>query len=104
MTEGAKKQSSQAHQIATAAEEMSQTINDIARNASAASETSAEATEMAKRGKDIAQEAVETVNRVHISTVGLAEMIDKLNSKASDIGAIVTVIKEIADQTNLTRP
>ena len=101
MTEGAKKQSSQAHQIATAAEEMSQTINDIAKNASAASETSAEATEMAKRGKDIAQEAVETVNRVHISTVGLAEMIDKLNSKASDIGAIVTVIKEIADQTNL---
>ena len=101
MTEGAKKQASQAHQIAAAAEEMSQTITDIAKNASAASETSAEAADMATRGKDMAQVAVETVNRVHISTVGLAEMIDKLNSKASDIGDIVNVIKEIADQTNL---
>ena len=101
MTEGAKKQSSQAHQIATAAEEMSQTINDIAKNASAASATSTEATNMAARGKDIAQEAVETVNRVRIATVGLSEMIDKLNNKASSIGEIVTVIKEIADQTNL---
>ena len=101
MTEGAKKQASQAHQIAAAAEEMSQTINDIAKNASTASETSAEATDMAARGKDMALAAVETVNRVHISTVGLAEMIDKLNSKASDIGDIVNVIKEIADQTNL---
>jgi methyl-accepting chemotaxis protein len=101
MTQGSKNQSSQSHQIATAAEEMSQTINDIARNASSASETSTEATEMAKRGRTVAEDAVETVNRVHVSTVGLAEMIDKLNKKASDIGQIVTVIKEIADQTNL---
>jgi methyl-accepting chemotaxis protein len=101
MTEGAKKQSSQAHQIAASAEEMSQTINDIAKNASSASEISAEAADMANRGKEIAVEAVQTVNRVHVSTVGLAEMIDKLNSKASDIGDIVNVIKEIADQTNL---
>jgi methyl-accepting chemotaxis protein len=101
MTEGAKKQSSQAHQIAASAEEMSQTINDIAKNASSASETSSEAADMANRGKDIAGEAVQTVNRVHVSTIGLAEMIDKLNNKTSDIGDIVNVIKEIADQTNL---
>jgi methyl-accepting chemotaxis protein len=101
MTKGAKKQSSQAHQIAASAEEMSQTINDIAKNSSSASETSAEAADMANRGREIAGEAVQTVNRVHVSTVGLAEMIDKLNNKASDIGDIVNVIKEIADQTNL---
>ncbi len=101
MTAGAKKQASQAQQIATAAEEMSQTINDIARNASEASETSAEAMNMANSGKQTADEAVATVNRVHVSTAGLAEMIDRLNTKAADIGNIVTVIKEIADQTNL---
>jgi len=101
MTAGARRQSEQSHQIAASAEEMSQTINDIAKNASSASDTSREAAEMATRGKAIAEEAVETVNRVHVSTVGLSEMIDKLNKKASDIGEIVTVIKEIADQTNL---
>lgn len=101
MTGGARKQASQANQIAAAAEEMSQTITDIAKNASSASEISAEAMEMANSGRQIAQGAVETVNSVHISTVGLAEMIGRLNSKAADIGNIVTVIKEIADQTNL---
>jgi len=93
MTTGAKKQASQANQIAAAAEEMSQTINDIAKNASSASEISANAMDMANTGKEIAQGAVATVNSVHISTVGLAEMIGKLNTKSADIGNIVTVIR-----------
>ncbi|HMK60141.1 MAG TPA: methyl-accepting chemotaxis protein [Dissulfurispiraceae bacterium] len=101
MTSGARKQSAQANQIAAAAEEMSQTITEIAKNASSASEISATAMSMANKGRDIALGAVETVNGVHVSTVGLAELIDKLNSKSADIGNIVTVIKEIADQTNL---
>jgi len=100
-TEGAQNQSSQASQIATAAEEMSQTITDIARNASVASETSANAMEVAEGGKEIADNAVETVNRVYTSTVELSTMVEKLNNRASEIGDIVTVIKDIADQTNL---
>jgi methyl-accepting chemotaxis protein len=99
--EGAKNQSAQAHQIATAAEEMSQTITDIARNASVASETSSEAMDTAAKGKEVADGAVETVNRVYTSTVELSTMVDKLNNRASEIGDIVTVIKDIADQTNL---
>ena len=101
MTAGAQQQSSQAHQISASAEEMSQTINDIARNATAASETSAGAMEMAAKGKETAQEAVEVVNRVLLSTTGLAEIVTNLNTKSADIGDIVTVIKDIADQTNL---
>ncbi len=100
-TEGAKNQSMQASQIATAAEEMSQTITDIARNASVASETSAEAMETANKGKNVADGAVNTVNGVYTSTVELASMVDKLNNRVGEIGDIVTVIKDIADQTNL---
>jgi methyl-accepting chemotaxis protein len=100
-TEGAQNQSGQAAQIATAAEEMSQTITDIARNASVASETSAEAMDTASKGKDVADGAVETVGRVYSSTVELATMVEKLNNRAGEIGDIVTVIKDIADQTNL---
>ncbi len=99
--EGAVTQSNQASQIAAAAEEMSQTITDIAKNASIASETSAEAMDVANTGKDVADNAVKTVNRVYTSTVELATMVEKLNNRASEIGDIVTVIKDIADQTNL---
>jgi methyl-accepting chemotaxis protein len=99
--EGAKNQSLQASQIATAAEEMSQTITDIAKNASVASETSAEAMEIANKGKEVADGAVNTVNGVYTSTVELASMVERLNTRVGEIGDIVTVIKDIADQTNL---
>ncbi len=99
--EGAKNQSLQASQIATAAEEMSQTITDIARNASIASETSAEAMETANKGKEVADGAVTTVNGVYTSTLELASMVERLNNRVGEIGDIVTVIKDIADQTNL---
>ncbi len=99
--DGAKNQSGQIDQIATAAEEMSQTITDIARNASVVSETSSDTMDIAERGKQVAEGAVDTVNRVHTSTVELAAMIGKLNNRVSEIGDIVTVIKDIADQTNL---
>lgn len=99
--EGAKNQSGQIDQIATAAEEMSQTITDIARNASVVSETSSDAMNIAEKGKEVAEGTVETVNRVYSSTVELATMIEKLNNSVAEIGDIVTVIKDIADQTNL---
>ncbi len=98
---GAKNQSSQAYQISTAAEEMSQTITDIAKNASTATEKSEEAMKTANDGNEIAAGAVDTVNRVYNSTVELAAMVEKLNRRATEIGDIVTVIKDIADQTNL---
>lgn len=99
--EGARSQSMQAAQIATAAEEMSQTITDISRNAAVVSDTSIQAMETADKGKKVADGAVETVNRVYTSTVELATMVEKVNNRASEIGDIVTVIKDIADQTNL---
>ncbi|MBF0519604.1 MAG: methyl-accepting chemotaxis protein, partial [Nitrospirae bacterium] len=98
---GAQNQSDQAAHIATAAEEMSQTITDIARNAAVASETSAQAMQTAHTGKKVAEGAVETVNQVYTSTTDLATMVERLNNRVSEIGEIVTVIYEIADQTNL---
>jgi len=99
--DGARNQSGQAHQIATAAEEMSQTITDIARNSAIAAETSEDAMKTAYKGKEVSDGAVATVNRVYTSTVELADMVEKLNKRSSEIGDIVTVIKDIADQTNL---
>ncbi len=101
LAKGANSQTEQSQRIATAAEEMSQTITDIAKNADVAAETSEEAMKTAYNGKEIADGAVNTINSVYTSTVELAQMVQKLNNRASEIGNIVTVIKDIADQTNL---
>ena len=99
--EGAIEQAGQASQIAASAEQMNQTIVDIAKNTTIASETSSEAMETAIKGKEVVDGAVDTVNRVHASSEDLSAMIVKLNERVNQIGNIVTVIKDIADQTNL---
>ncbi|MBF0539313.1 MAG: Cache 3/Cache 2 fusion domain-containing protein [Nitrospirae bacterium] len=96
-----KMQHTQATQVAQAAEQMSETIGDIAQNASQVSETSTNAMDMAIKGKDIVDGAVSTVNKVHQSTIGLATVIEELNVSVGEISGIITVINDIADQTNL---
>ncbi|TAN41984.1 MAG: HAMP domain-containing protein [Nitrospirae bacterium] len=98
---GAKKQTKQSHSVATAADQLSQTSNSIAQSVSEVSKTTENAMDVAEAGKEISENAVNTINKVHDSTLGLAAMVEKLNSRASEIGDIVTVIKDIADQTNL---
>lgn len=98
---GSKKQAAQASHITSASGEMGSIIAEIAHSTSAASGTSTEAMDSAAKGKEVADGAVDTVNRVHSSTRELAGMIDKLNGRVAEIGTIVTVIKDIADQTNL---
>ncbi|TAN46000.1 MAG: chemotaxis protein [Nitrospirae bacterium] len=98
---GSKKQAAQASHITSASSEMGSIIAEIANSTSAASDTSTEAMDSAAKGKEVADGAVDTVNRVHASTGELAGMIDKLNGRVAEIGTIVTVIKDIADQTNL---
>jgi len=98
---GAQHQSAQASTIAAAAEEMSQTINDIAKSAQTASSTSSEAMQVAEEGKRVADGAVTTVNAVREATMELARMVATLNGRVEEIGNIVTVINDIADQTNL---
>jgi len=100
-TERSQNLSNQAHQIATAAEEMSQTITDIAKNASVAQDSSREAMETAAKGKEVADNSVRTMEIVYTSTIELSTMVEKLNNRVTEIGDIVTVIKDIADQTNL---
>ena len=98
---GAEEQSTQASAIAASVGEMSQTINGIARSAQTASSTSSEAMQIAEQGKQITDGAVTTVHAVREATMQLAHMVTKLNGKVEEIGNIVTVIDEIAEQTNL---
>ena len=99
--QGAREQSVRATQIATAAEEISQTISHIAKNASSARETTDSAVEAAQAGKSTAEETILGVNGIASATHQLSDMIAGLNGRVAEIGDIVTVINDIADQTNI---
>ncbi|MBI5141056.1 MAG: CZB domain-containing protein [Nitrospirae bacterium] len=101
ITKEAGKQADDSSQIATAIEEMSRSITDIAQNASASAATAEEAMSVAARGAEISVQAAGTVGNVHSTTQELGTMVEKLNGRVGEIGDIVTVIKDIADQTNL---
>ena len=101
MLEGSRTQSTQAAQIATASEEMSQTITDIAKSCEDASEMSTQALEIATKGKQVAADAINMVGDVNNSVSDLSSHVGGLNTKVGEIGDIIGIIKDIADQTNL---
>ena len=86
---------------ATAMEEMNSTVLEVARNAGVASEGSDRAREKARQGEEIVRQSVAAISDVQRDTNELKKNMESLGQKAQDIGTIMTVISDIADQTNL---
>ncbi len=86
---------------ATAMEEMNATVLEVARNAGVAAEGSERAREKARTGQDIVQQSVSGIEIVQQNTELLRKNMEKLGQQAESIGNIMTVISDIADQTNL---
>ncbi len=94
-------QTNRSAQIATAAEEMSQTVIDIAKNASNIAQSSTETSEIARKGSTIVSQSVAETRTVAETVNKSAVVMQTLGEKSTQIGEIVAVINDIADQTNL---
>lgn len=94
-------QTSRSSQIATAAEEMSQTVIDIAKNASSIAQSSTETSAIAHKGSTIVSQSVAETKTVAETVNKSAVVMQTLGEKSTQIGEIVAVINDIADQTNL---
>ena len=88
-------------EAATAMNEMNATVQEVARNASDASKMSAETRSKAERGAVVVQQAVDSIERVQEVAEVLRTDMQQLNEHARSISAIMGVISDIADQTNL---
>ena len=88
-------------QIATAMEEMSMTVSEVARNTSHASDSAIAVAESAHEGQGIVNRSVQEMQKVAQIVRDSAAIVDSLGSKSEKIGEIINVINEIADQTNL---
>ncbi len=98
---GSQAQASKAAQVSTAAQEMSATITEVARNVSSASEAAMEANRVAVSGGDIVARTIESMNGISRTASESSVIISNLGSRSHEIGNIINVIDDIADQTNL---
>ncbi len=99
--DGAMKQKNQTTSVATAMEQMTATVIEVAQNATGTSEAADQAHVHATEGVEMVNKAVEAINEVADSAEQLGQEVGELDTQAEQIGAIISVINDIADQTNL---
>jgi methyl-accepting chemotaxis protein len=101
MASGAARVADQAGTVATASEELAATSNEIAINCSAAATGSQQANATAVEGACVVKETVQGMNEIADNVRESAATIGNLGSTSEQIGAIISTINDIADQTNL---
>ena len=101
MSSGSHNQSMQTSEVAAAIEEMTKTILSTTQNTSDAAEAAKNAGKTAKSGGEIVKETIEGMNRIAKVVSKSAETVQVLGKSSDQIGEIIQVIDDIADQTNL---
>jgi methyl-accepting chemotaxis protein len=87
--------------VSTASQQMSETIHDIAMNIGEATEKMNEAVELAVKGQTLIDGVNNSADEVGLVMEGLKIQINNLQQEAAKIGDVISVINDIADQTNL---
>jgi len=99
--DGARVQSDRTSQVAAAMQQMSATVHEISSSSQRASDASVGAAGAARKGGLVVEETLATMRGIADSTTRVALSIGELGKNSEAIGKIVSVIDEIADQTNL---
>ena len=86
---------------ATAMEEMNSTVLEVARNAGEAREQAEFTHKQAEEGTALVDRVIDSVNRVNMMVSELHSNMQELGNQAESIGSVMSVISDIADQTNL---
>ena len=88
-------------ETATAMEEMNSTVLEVAQNAGLAANSAAQSKDNAVHGAQGVSEAIQSFEQIKDTILNLKETMGTLGEQAENIGQIMTVITDIADQTNL---
>lgn len=94
-------QFSETEQVAAAAEELSQSIREVANSASEASEVSEQANNESQKGLESIAVTIEVIEQLADELQSSKEVIDTLAQNSEKIESILDVIGNISEQTNL---
>ncbi|MEM8737787.1 MAG: methyl-accepting chemotaxis protein [Planctomycetota bacterium] len=101
LSTGMHTQSGQMNSISAAVEEMSASVVEVARQASDASTDADQAGGAAREGQDVVQQTVAGMQTISDAVTNSARAVTELGKRGEQIGEIIAVINDIADQTNL---
>jgi methyl-accepting chemotaxis protein len=87
--------------VATAMQQMSSTVNQVSEHSQKAADSSQKAALAAHQGGEVVEQTLSTMRSIAESSRTVAARIAELGKSSEEIGKIVAVIDDLADQTNL---
>ncbi len=98
---GAGEQADRLQAMASSMDQMNGSVLNVAQNAAEASANAGEAREKAEQGQNVVRQVIQSIDGVRDQAESLRGNMDSLGRQAESIDQIITVIEDIADQTNL---
>jgi methyl-accepting chemotaxis protein len=100
-TQGLQQQNNEIEQAATAVNEMTTAVEEVARNAVSTSDATRQSSESAHLGQERVSETANAINALANDVQHTGELVQSLANQSQDIGKVLEVIRAIAEQTNL---
>ena len=94
-------QEQETDQVATAMNQMTSSITEVAQNAAVAEEAAGSANQETQNGRQMVQESANAINELATEVEQAEQTIQEVEKKSEHIGTVIDVIKSIAEQTNL---
>jgi len=100
-SKGSEEQQKRASEVATAMEQMNQSILEISKNASQAAETADSTKQKADEGNEVVDQVSSYMASVRERAQNTKSSLDQLGQEVEGINKVMDMINDIADQTNL---
>lgn len=98
---GTQQQQSETSQVVTAMNQMTATVQEVARHATDAASAANKADQASIEGKQVVIATMQAIESLSSEVHAAAKVISQLEKDSENIGAVLDVIKGIAEQTNL---
>lgn len=94
-------QKEETEQVATAMNQMTATVHDVARNAEEAAQAAQTADGKVESGQQVVRQSMARIEQLADSATSASSSIESLSAEIQNIGTVLSVIKSVAEQTNL---
>ena len=94
-------QKEETDQVATAMNQMTATVHDVARNAEEAAQAAQTADDKVGSGQQVVRQSMARIEQLADSATSASSSIESLSAQIQNIGTVLGVIKSVAEQTNL---